>query len=215
MSTKLKDYTAGRDDGLYMALKLVKDGGQKALEDEIRFRGITGIHTTLANKELDRQTAQVKKVMYETIVIAMLSVLHDTFGFGQIRCQKAINAFAKLTAYLEHGWLCWVDMIETIKQELGLEMVQDALRRADMGGKYSHPDIKDIYDEPPLVVEEDWQKLLGLLGFSEKEVAKDLWELYDEHKKPLFRYEGQYDKVMMFDFLEGMLFEKNGRKYDE
>ena len=101
------------------------------------------------------------------------------------------------------------------KQELGLEMVQDALRRADMGGKYSHPDIKDIYDEPPLVVEEDWQKLLGLLGFSEKEVAKDLWELYDEHKKPLFRYEGQYDKVMMFDFLEGMLFEKNERKYDE
>lgn len=38
---KMADYSAGRNDGLALALKIVKEGGVEALEEELKFRGTT------------------------------------------------------------------------------------------------------------------------------------------------------------------------------
>lgn len=43
---KMKEYERGREDGLDLALRIVRDGGIEALEREIKFRGITGVHTS-------------------------------------------------------------------------------------------------------------------------------------------------------------------------
>ena len=43
MGKKMSDYMAGRDDGLLLALKIVKEDGVEALEKEIHFRNLTGI----------------------------------------------------------------------------------------------------------------------------------------------------------------------------
>lgn len=48
--SKMSDYQSGREDGLLLAAKLVKEGGLERLEEEIKYRGITGIHTQLAKK---------------------------------------------------------------------------------------------------------------------------------------------------------------------
>ena len=49
----LKDYQKGRNDGLALAAKIVKEGGVEALAEEIRLRGVTGIHVNLSQKELE------------------------------------------------------------------------------------------------------------------------------------------------------------------
>ena len=54
---KMKEYERGREDGLDLALRIVRDGGIEALEREIKFRGITGVHTSLASKDLTEQRA--------------------------------------------------------------------------------------------------------------------------------------------------------------
>lgn len=50
---KAKDWQKGRDDGLALALKIVREGGVEALEEEIRARGAMGLQTSLTMKELD------------------------------------------------------------------------------------------------------------------------------------------------------------------
>ena len=52
---KMREYERGREDGLDLALRIVKDGGLEALEKEIKFRGVSGVHTSLASKELPRR----------------------------------------------------------------------------------------------------------------------------------------------------------------
>lgn len=47
---KLNDYNSGRNDGLAMALTIVERDGVEALREEIKFRGVTGLHTGLAKK---------------------------------------------------------------------------------------------------------------------------------------------------------------------
>ena len=51
--SNLKDYNRGRNDGLAMALRIAEEDGIEGLRREIKFRGVTGIHTALAKKELD------------------------------------------------------------------------------------------------------------------------------------------------------------------
>ena len=50
--SKMTDYQAGREDGLLLAEKIVKEGGLESLQEEIRYRGITQVHTQLAKKEI-------------------------------------------------------------------------------------------------------------------------------------------------------------------
>ena len=50
---KMREYERGREDGLDLARRIAREGGLEALEKECRFRGVTGIHTSLARKDLD------------------------------------------------------------------------------------------------------------------------------------------------------------------
>ena len=47
---KIDNYIVGREDGLQLALNIVKKKGVKGLEDEIKFRNATKIHTLLDKK---------------------------------------------------------------------------------------------------------------------------------------------------------------------
>lgn len=53
--SKMTDYQAGREDGLLLAERLVKEGGLERLQEEIEYRGLTGIHTQLAKKRLRKR----------------------------------------------------------------------------------------------------------------------------------------------------------------
>lgn len=88
---KMKEYERGREDGLDLALRIVRDGGIEALEREIKFRGITGVHTSLSSKDLDKAAQKIKEMTLDTFTILGIAVLHDDFGFGQKRYQKFMD----------------------------------------------------------------------------------------------------------------------------
>ena len=88
---KMREYERDREDGLDLARRIVRQGGIEALEQECKFRGVTGVHTSLAAKDLDKASAKMKEVISDCFVIMSIAVLHDDFGFGQKRCQKFMD----------------------------------------------------------------------------------------------------------------------------
>ena len=202
---KQSQYDAGRLDGLDLALRIVKADGVEALEKELKFRGWGGIHTTLATKELDLATEQIKSLTYETMLVACISVLHDEFGFGQKRSQRFVDKFSKLTSYLDKGWLYWKDLIDDINTRLDLRLDFRDLTRDTMGRSYAHPEPEDIYQPDDLIDEESWKALLRTLGFTERQGnRKEEHWVVDEDGKDFIHYEGIYNQIQVYDCLMGM-----------
>lgn len=119
---KMREYERGREDGLDLARRITREGGLETLEKECRFRGVTGIHTSLARKDLDKASEKIKQLVSECCVIMAIAVLHDEFGFGQKRCQKFMAGMDKVSDYIDQGLAEWIDYVQAIKEELGIEL---------------------------------------------------------------------------------------------
>ena len=117
---KMKEYERGREDGLDLARRIVQQGGLEALEQECKFRGATGIHTSLAVKDLDKASEKIKEVIADSFVILSIAVLHDDFGFGEKRCQRFRNGLDRAADYINDGLAEWIDYVDAIKEELGI-----------------------------------------------------------------------------------------------
>lgn len=208
--SKQTDYQNGRMDGLLLALKIVRDGGVEALEKECQLRGAWKIHTNLAMKELDKATEPMKDILYDTILIASLSALHDTFGFGQIRCQRYVRNLDKFYQYLHHGWIYWYDVIEELKERLRLSLEFSKLNPDTTGRTYAHPEPEDVYTEQDLVAPEYWKGILKELNYSEIKDGKEYFIL-DENGKPLMCYQTKYDQIGVYDALTGIAIVKGLR----
>ena len=120
--SNLKDYDRGRNDGLAMALRIVESDGIEGLRREIKFRGVTGIHTTLAKKELDQASKQIKEMTLDTMIVLAVATLHDEFDFGQKRCQRFMDRLELKAGCLIDDLATWTDYINAIKDEIGLEL---------------------------------------------------------------------------------------------
>ena len=120
--SNLKDYDRGRNDGLAMALRIVESDGIEGLRKEIKFRGVTGIHTALAKKELDQASKQIKEMTLDTMIVLAVATLHDEFDFGQKRCQRFMDRLELKAGCLIDNLATWPDYIKAIKDEIGLEL---------------------------------------------------------------------------------------------
>lgn len=120
---KIQDYNAGREDGLVLALKIVQSDGIDALREEIKYRGITGFHTTLAKKDLEKATDKIKAMTVDTVMILSVATLHDEFGFGEKRYKQFLDRANKKADCLMGDMVSWKDYIDTIKEEPGIEMI--------------------------------------------------------------------------------------------
>ena len=120
--SNLKDYNRGRNDGLAMALRIAEEDGIEGLRREIKFRGVTGIHTALAKKELDQASKQIKEMTLDTMIVLAVATLHDEFDFGQKRCQRFMDRLELKAGCLIDDLATWPDYIKAIKDEIGLEL---------------------------------------------------------------------------------------------
>ncbi len=118
----LKDYARGRNDGLAMALRIAESEGIEGLRKEIEFRKVSGIHTALAKKELDQAAAKIKEMTLDTMVVMAIATLHDEFDFGQKRCQRFMDRMELKVGCLVDDLATWPDYIQSIKDEIGLEL---------------------------------------------------------------------------------------------
>lgn len=118
----LKDYNAGRNDGLAMALTIAERDGVAALREEIHFRGVTNIHTSIAKKELNAASQKIKEMTLDTMLVLAVATLHDEFDFGAKRCQRFIDRMVKKADCMLDDMVTWEDYITAIEAEMGIRM---------------------------------------------------------------------------------------------
>lgn len=122
MAKKMSDYMAGREDGLLLATQIVKQGGIEALEKEIHFRNITGIHTALAQKDLEKASMKIKEMTIDTFTVLAVAAVRDEFDFGPKRCKRVLNNMNRKAECLMDDMVTWKEMTDTIREELGFEL---------------------------------------------------------------------------------------------
>lgn len=83
---KMNEYMAGREDGLNLALSIVKERGIEGLEEEIRFRNITGVHTMYAKKDLEKATMRIKEMTVDTFTVLSVATCMYIFRWKRFRC---------------------------------------------------------------------------------------------------------------------------------
>ena len=125
---KINDYIAGREDGLQLALNIVKKRGVTGLEDEIRFRNATKIHTMLDKKSLEIATQKIKEMTVDTVTVLSVAVLRDEFEFGKKRCQRYIDRMNLKAECLTEGFVKWNEIVEDIDNDMVIRL---RIRRND------------------------------------------------------------------------------------
>ena len=118
--SKMTDYQSGREDGLLLAEQLVKDGGLERLQEEIRYRGITQIHTQLAKKEIEKATIQIKLNTLDTVLLLAVSTIRDEFEFGAKRLKRLIERMERKSTCLLEDMATWEDFRKQMKEETGI-----------------------------------------------------------------------------------------------
>lgn len=119
---KMREYERGREDGLLLAQKIVREGGIEALDREIKFRGCTGIHTSLASKDLDAAAQKIKEQELDLLLVLGIAALHDCFGFGQTRCQRWKDKMDEGADLILDDMATWKDYADSIKKEMNINL---------------------------------------------------------------------------------------------
>lgn len=119
---KMTEYMRGREDGLDLAYRIVKDGGIEALEKEMKWRGVSGIHTPLAKKDLEKATQKIKEMTLDTFTVLGIAALYDEFGFGEKRCQRWMDKLTEGADLLMDDMATWPDYIQSIKEQIGINL---------------------------------------------------------------------------------------------
>lgn len=116
------DFMTGRNEGMLYAYNYAKEHGLDALEKEIKFRRITNLPIPVDKKAVDEFILNVKNQTTDTFIVLLAATLHDEFGFGEKRVQRAIDRFNFKAECLGDEYVTWQDMIENIKEELNIQL---------------------------------------------------------------------------------------------
>lgn len=111
-----------RREGMAYALRIAKEKGIDALEEDLKMRNAIGLPVGVDRKALNQFTENVKFNTVDTMVILMAVTLHDEFGFGEKRVQRAIDRFMFKANSLDEDYTTWQEQIEILKEELGIEL---------------------------------------------------------------------------------------------
>lgn len=136
MAKKPSDYFRGRQQGLDIACRVLKENGDmkgvEIIREEIRKRGRMEIDTAATTRELEQASMQVKVCMYESFLCQTLMVLRDEFDFEQKRCKRFIDKWNLKTECMEDGLVTWRDQVDAIKEELDIELPTDNMKLGEL-----------------------------------------------------------------------------------
>ncbi|MBP0068138.1 hypothetical protein JYQ79_15505, partial [Anaerobutyricum hallii] len=78
----------------------------------------------------------IKNQTLDTVNILTAMTLHDEFGFGAARIERFRKRFDFKTECLMEDYVTWLEMIDALKKETGLEY---AIRMNDKDVKHKEP----------------------------------------------------------------------------
>lgn len=117
---KWKEEEKARREGMSYALRIAKEKGIEELEKDLNMRKVVDLPIPVSKKALEECIDNIKNNTVDTFVILMIATLHDEFGFGEKRIQRAIDRFNFKAECLAEDYCSWDDYIQTIKDELGI-----------------------------------------------------------------------------------------------
>lgn len=119
---KLNKEEQARREGMSYALRIAKEKGIEGLEADLKMRNAIGVPVGVSKSALNEFCENVKLNTIDTMVILMAVTLHDEFGFGQKRCQQAIDRLMLKAGCLADDYTTWQEQIEIMKEECGIEL---------------------------------------------------------------------------------------------
>lgn len=122
---KVNELMEGRNQGLVLALKIVKEQGIEALEEEIKYRNITGVSMKLTKTEMNAATTRMKIHSTRMAVAIALITLVDEFGMGRMQARKFKEHFdIKVDEIINNGGDT-TELLDRIRNELNWEITFD------------------------------------------------------------------------------------------
>ena len=119
---KISKEEQARLQGMSDALKIAKEKGIDGLENDLKMRNIVGLPIPVSRKALNECVANIKNNVVDTFIVLLAATLHDEFGFGQKRVQRALDRFNFKAECIADDYCTWDDHIQIVKDELGIEL---------------------------------------------------------------------------------------------
>ena len=103
---KLEDYTRNRTEGLAWALSLIEkaetiEQGVENLRKEVRFRRATFVPLEIPAFKIREVNIMLARRMLSTILVVVIKVLDDEYGWKKKRLSEFISFFTKHTVCFE------------------------------------------------------------------------------------------------------------------
>lgn len=122
---KVNEIMEGRNQGLALAQRIVKDGGLETLEKEIRYRNITGVSLNVTQPELELATQRMRVHSTKMAIAVALITLLDEFGMGKMQARKFKETFDKKVDEIINSGGDTTELLERIRNELDWEITFD------------------------------------------------------------------------------------------
>lgn len=112
----------GRNEGITFSVNTINEKGPDELIRIARQRKLVGLKTMIDPRLYERDLREAKRQMLDTILIMSIIVLKDEFDFGNKRLDRFRKRFNEKSECLETGNVTWIDLIEEIQEENGIEL---------------------------------------------------------------------------------------------
>jgi len=119
---KLTNIQQSFNNGLSLALQIAKEKGIEGLEAELKFRGITGLHTHLSKSDIEKVEKIFKKQVILYYTAASLYTLKEKFGFGKVRLKKYYDQFEDLCDSVMRDYLTLDDVVQYLKDQYEIDL---------------------------------------------------------------------------------------------
>ena len=119
---KISKEEQARMQGMSYALRIAKERGIDGLEKDLEMRNIVNLPIPVSDKALRECVSAIKENTLDTFIILLAATLHDEFGFGEKKVQRAIDRLTLKADCLCDDYCTWDDMIQSIKEELNIEL---------------------------------------------------------------------------------------------
>lgn len=122
---KLSKEEIARREGMAYALRIAKEKGIEALEEDLKMRNAIDLPCRVSKADLDKFSENVKYNIVFYIKILMAVTMHDEFGFGNKRIKQMFKRFDLKAECLADDYTTWDEQVSIIAEECGIDMKQD------------------------------------------------------------------------------------------
>lgn len=119
---KLSKEEIARREGMAYALRIAKEKGIEALEEDLKMRNAIDLPCRVSKADLDKFSENVKYNIVFYIKILMAVTMHDEFGFGNKRIKQMFKRFDLKAECLADDYTTWDEQVSIIAEECGIDM---------------------------------------------------------------------------------------------